>query len=564
MLFMSLLRLMKSIKQTPLFNKLLKFKLKLPVRDGILAGLFIMVLTGSVGSILYFLGHDALKSEVQNYLKNIASTAAQFTDTRLHQKITAPEQRDSLEYKVLTNPYYKLLKGNERLAFIYTAIQNEKGIFFILDSQIQKEGEGDNRAQVMELYPDFTPAMLLAFSEKKTVVEDEPYTDTFGTFLSGYAPLYDGNTFIGIVGTDIKLDDFNLKMDKINKGFYINIIISSFFGILVGLIVFLIRRSMINAVLMNKKHLEDIKLMEEKQAAEQQEVEERMKAETQLAQEVVAEEFEIQFRDVRELLSSAVQELCSQSTEMANVVEGASQKADYVATVSNSTAGVIKSLEIAAFQMRSSTEHISEEINKSEKAVLLTVEETAKADKTSQSLGLATTRIDEIVELIQRIAGQINMLALNATIEAVRAGDAGKGFAVVAGEVKSLASQTTQATHEIATNVSSIQDVSCEVISVTTAINSSIIGLKDLLHLIKFSADKQVDIVNEIATQIETSVSMMGVMNQEMMQVKSSAMNVNERAIHNLEVAKVMQIHVEGLDKAVEKFLMNIRERGKV
>lgn len=103
---------------------------------------------------------------------------------------------------------------------------------------------------------------------------------------------------------------------------------------------------------------------------------------------------------------------------------------------------------------------------------------------------------------------------MNATIEAARAGEAGKGFSVVAGEVKSLASQTTQATHEI-------------------------------------------------ATQIEASVSMMGVMNQEMMQVKSSAMNVNERAINNLEVAKVMQIHVDVLNKSVETFLMNIRARKK-
>ena len=58
------------------------------MRDGILAGLFIMLLTGSTGCILYFLGHDALKSEIQNYLKNIAATAAEFTDTHLHQKIT--------------------------------------------------------------------------------------------------------------------------------------------------------------------------------------------------------------------------------------------------------------------------------------------------------------------------------------------------------------------------------------------------------------------------------------------------------------------------------------------
>ncbi|MDP3640974.1 MAG: hypothetical protein Q8R43_00860, partial [Alphaproteobacteria bacterium] len=90
---------MKSIKQITLFNKLRKFKLKSHVRDGIFAGLFIMLLTGSTGCILYFLGHDALKSEVQNYLKNIAATAAEFTDTQLHQKITEPEQRDSPEYK---------------------------------------------------------------------------------------------------------------------------------------------------------------------------------------------------------------------------------------------------------------------------------------------------------------------------------------------------------------------------------------------------------------------------------------------------------------------------------
>ena len=64
-------------------------------------------------------------------------------------------------------------------------------------------------------------------------------------------------------------------------------------------------------------------------------------------------------------------------------------------------------------------------------------------------LSKAATRIGDVVELINTIAGQTNLLALNATIEAARAGAAGRGFAVVASEVKSLAEATRQATQSI-------------------------------------------------------------------------------------------------------------------
>lgn len=58
-------------------------------------------------------------------------------------------------------------------------------------------------------------------------------------------------------------------------------------------------------------------------------------------------------------------------------------------------------------------------------------------------------KIGAISQRIDGIASETNMLALNATIEANRAGDKGRGFAVVAGEVKVLASQTSQATQQI-------------------------------------------------------------------------------------------------------------------
>ena len=62
----------------------------------------------------------------------------------------------------------------------------------------------------------------------------------------------------------------------------------------------------------------------------------------------------------------------------------------------------------------------------------------------AQTLAGAAQRIEEVIKLIQAIAGQTSLLALNATIEAARAGESGRGFAVVAAEVKELSRRTAR------------------------------------------------------------------------------------------------------------------------
>ena len=89
----------------------------------------------------------------------------------------------------------------------------------------------------------------------------------------------------------------------------------------------------------------------------------------------------------------------------------------------------------------------------------------------------AAEQINQIVDMINSIASQTNLLSLNASIEAARAGDAGRGFAVVATEIGQLASNSGDATKQIAEIIQKmtvrVKDLAEKSESNTALINSS-------------------------------------------------------------------------------------------
>ena len=95
-------------------------------------------------------------------------------------------------------------------------------------------------------------------------------------------------------------------------------------------------------------------------------------------------------------------------------------------------------------------------------AIRETVAGTAKKVK---RLGESSQKISKVVNLISSFAAQTNLLALNASIEAARAGEEGRGFGVVAEEVRSLATQSAEATAEIEKIVAEIQAETNEVVA---------------------------------------------------------------------------------------------------
>jgi methyl-accepting chemotaxis protein len=206
--------------------------------------------------------------------------------------------------------------------------------------------------------------------------------------------------------------------------------------------------------------------------------------------------------DLSGAMASSVDAVTRNAGELNNDTDAISTNINSVASAMEQATTNINLIASSAEEMSSTIGEIARntEAVRGKSAGAVSQARTA-CDKIAQ-LGEAVNRIGKVSETIGEISEQTNLLALNATIEAARAGESGKGFAVVANEIKELASQTAEATREIAAQIQDIQSSAGGSVEEVEAITVTIGEVDDVIGAIAGSIEEQSAVTKEIAGSV--------------------------------------------------------------
>ncbi len=125
----------------------------------------------------------------------------------------------------------------------------------------------------------------------------------------------------------------------------------------------------------------------------------------------------------------------------------------------------IQNIQDAVYTIQEKTHNVMEDagscvedMNSSIHTVDASVTSVLKINDQIADFQAKAAKINEIIDMVKKVANKSGLLALNASIEAARAGEAGKGFAVVANQVKELSANTTQSAEDAMVYVRELLD----------------------------------------------------------------------------------------------------------
>ena len=271
-------------------------------------------------------------------------------------------------------------------------------------------------------------------------------------------------------------------------------------------------------------------------------------------------ELAVQFNAFVSRMQATLRDVRKSTESVYLAADEIAQGSDEIATRTEQAAANLQETSASMEEITATVNHSAESAEQANQLVISTsqVAQAGEAamqsvERTMTDIDKSSSRIAEIVSLIDGIAFQTNILALNASVEAARAGEHGRGFAVVAQEVRTLASRSGDAAHEIRalidTSVAHARDGSIIVQQAGETMReivTSVTRVSDVIAEISAGAREQTAGIGQINTAV-TEMDTMTQQNAAMVQQTSTA-------------AAEMRRHAQDLSKLVGTFVLGEEE----
>lgn len=194
--------------------------------------------------------------------------------------------------------------------------------------------------------------------------------------------------------------------------------------------------------------------------------------------------------DQVETQTKSIQDMESASRHLENSIENISEAMGHIRDNTH--------------EILSSSQNVTNDMNDSIEAVTQSSTRIQAINDRVQDFKGKIGKIEEIVDLVKKVANQSNLLALNASVEAARAGESGKGFAVVADQIRQLADQSANTAKEIGEIVAELIENSNTSVETMGVVRQEMTGQYEKLNTTKDIFEHLNEEVNNVVTAIES------------------------------------------------------------
>jgi methyl-accepting chemotaxis protein len=210
--------------------------------------------------------------------------------------------------------------------------------------------------------------------------------------------------------------------------------------------------------------------------------------------------------DTIKAVERATSGIRSGADDIAHAADDLAQRTEQQAATLEQTAAAVEQLTATVDRTARSAKAVSAQVSEAAADAQRSGAIVTRAAEAMTQIETSSTKVSQILGVIDEIAFQTNLLALNAGVEAARAGDAGRGFAVVAQEVRALAQRSADAAKEIKTLIADSSRQVGEGVDLVAQTNQALRGIVDKVGVID-------TLVDEIAASANEQASALGQVN---------------------------------------------------